>query len=154
MSANSTGARVCIMGCGRVGARLAELFYKASFVVTVIDLNADSFDRLSDAQLRDNAILGDGTDPAILDRAGIRDADIFIAVTNGDNRNIMASQVARTTFEVPHVLCRIYDVGRHEIYKRMGLNSFCPTLSGADFIFHAMVDAVAAPLVQETTNHG
>ncbi len=66
----------------------------------------------------------------------------------------MASQVARTTFEVPHVLCRIYDVGRHEIYKRMGLNSFCPTLSGADFIFHAMVDAVAAPILQEAPKHG
>lgn len=134
--------RVCIMGCGRVGARLADNFHSVGARVTIIDLSSDAFDRLMSKEVRDAAVLGDGTDPDVLKKAGIEEAVIFIAVTNGDNRNIMASQIAKVTFEVPNVLCRIYDPRRHEIYRKLGVNSYCPTLNAAQYIFEAMSGAL------------
>ena len=71
-------------------------------------------------------------------RAGIEEADAFAAVTNGDNRNIMASQVAREIFHVKKVVCRIYDPIRESLYKKLGLETFCPTVVGADLMFTAL----------------
>ncbi len=130
---------VCIMGCGRVGAMLAERFHDLHYAVHVIDLNAEAFGRLNDREVREHhTTQGDGTDPEVLERAGIGDADIFIAVTNGDNRNILAAQVAKRQFEVKKVICRIYDPKRHEIYGKLGIQSICPTIIGADTIFAAV----------------
>lgn len=124
------------MGCGRVGATLAEYFHNHEYDVQIIDLNTDAFLRLSDKSFREhNTTLGDGTDPSVLERAGVPGADIFIAVTNGDNRNILAVQIARSIFGVKQVICRIYDPRRHEIYRdKLGIQSICPTEMGADSI--------------------
>src|SRR5450631_3049969 len=92
--------RVCIMGCGRVGATLAERYFSEGNEVNVIDVNQDAFLRLSEGPLRDHAVLGDGTEPSVLEKAGIEGAAIFIAVTNGDNRNIMAVQIAQRRYGV------------------------------------------------------
>jgi trk system potassium uptake protein TrkA len=102
-------------------------------VVTVIDKDADSFARLQDG-LGVTKVVGDGTDMETLVRAGIKSADAFAAVTNGDNRNIMAAQIAQVTFEVPNVVCRIYDPLRQQTYKGLGLRSISPTIVGAKLL--------------------
>jgi len=129
---------VCIMGCGRIGATLAERYFEQGYDVRVIDTNPDAFLRLSEGPLRNAAVLGNGTELNALERAGIIDAVIFIAVTNGDNRNIMATQIAQRRYNVPQVICRIYDPMRHETYTRLGVPSFCPTVMGAEEIYRVL----------------
>ena len=144
------------MGCGRVGAKLAEYFRNKRYEVQVIDSTNDAFQRLSDKTLRDHhTTLGDGTDPSVLERAGVPGSDIFIAVTNGDNRNIMAVQIAKYQFGVQRVICRIYDPKRHEIYRdKLGINSICPTEIGADsIIFQLTGERIATdPYIQSVTS--
>lgn len=125
---------IVILGCGRVGARLAEQLDKAGHQVTVIDSSTDSFQRLS-PDFRGEKVLGNGTDGDVLKRAGIESADAFAAVTNGDNRNIMASQIAKEIFHVQKVVCRIYDPLRQSTYSGLGLDAICPTIIGADLFF-------------------
>ncbi len=115
-----------IMGCGRVGARVASLLDNTGNAVTVVDTDNRAFRRLP-AGFRGETIIGTGIDEDVLRRAGIETADVFIAVTNGDNRNIMAAQVARLIFDVPEVICRIYDPVREDTYRRLGLSTVCPT---------------------------
>jgi trk system potassium uptake protein TrkA len=129
--------KVIIMGCGRVGATLAISMDKAGHKVTVIDDNADAFQRL-DASFKGEKVQGSGIDEETLKEAGIESADAFAAVTNGDNRNIMASQIAREIFHVKKVVCRIYDPIREATYKELGLETICPTLVGAQMIFDAL----------------
>jgi trk system potassium uptake protein TrkA len=118
--------KVVIMGCGRVGARVAALLDQAGNDVSVIDTDSRAFRRLP-AGFGGETIIGTGIDEDVQRRAGIEGADAFIAVTNGDNRNIMASQVARLIFAVPEVVCRIYDPVREDTYRRLGLTTVCPT---------------------------
>jgi len=118
--------KVVIMGCGRVGARIAGLLDNSGNHVSVIDTDNRAFRRLP-VGFGGETVIGTGIDEDVLRKAGIEDADAFIAVTNGDNRNIMASQVARLVFEVPEVICRIYDPVREETYRRLGLTTVCPT---------------------------
>jgi len=118
--------KVVIMGCGRVGARVAALLDNTGNDVTVIDTDSRSFRRLP-AGFGGETIIGTGIDEDVLRRAGIEEAEVFIAATNGDNRNIMASQVARLIFDVPEVICRIYDPVREDTYRRLGLTTVCPT---------------------------
>ena len=118
--------KVVVMGCGRVGARIAGLLDNSGNQVSVIDTDNRAFRRLP-AGFGGETVIGTGIDEDVLRKAGIEDADAFIAVTNGDNRNIMASQVARLVFEVPEVVCRIYDPVREETYRRLGLTTVCPT---------------------------
>lgn len=126
--------KIIILGCGRVGATLATLMSKDHHDVTVIDLNGDAFARLG-LGFNGRTHVGDGTDEDVLRRAGLENADAFAAVTNGDNRNIMASQIAREIFKVKKVVCRIYDPIREETYREMGLETFCPTKMGAQMLF-------------------
>ncbi|MCC7021390.1 MAG: TrkA family potassium uptake protein [Thermomicrobiales bacterium] len=118
--------KVVIMGCGRVGARIAALLDNTGNQVSVIDIDSQAFRRLPVA-FGGETVIGTGIDEDILRRAGIEDADAFVAVTNGDNRNIMAAQVARMVFDVPEVVCRIYDPVREDTYRRLGLTTVCPT---------------------------
>jgi trk system potassium uptake protein TrkA len=129
--------KVVIMGCGRVGATLAINMDKAGHKVTVIDSNTDSFQRL-DPTFRGEKVQGSGIDEEILKEAGIETADAFAAVTNGDNRNIMASQIAKEIFHVKKVVCRIYDPIRENTYRELGLETVCPTLVGAQMLFDAL----------------
>ena len=121
------------MGCGRVGAELASLLDGAGHQVTVLDLDAYSFRRLP-RTFRGTALLGNGIDEEALKRAGIQAADVFFALTQGDNRNIMAAQIAKHIFNVPRVICRIYDPLRKEIYVSLGLEAISPTTIMADIL--------------------
>lgn len=129
--------KIVILGCGRVGATLATMMDHAGHTVTIIDASGDSFQRL-DADFRGETVLGNGIDGEVLIRAGIKDADAFAAVTNGDNRNIMASQIAKEIFKVKKVVCRIYDPIRQSTYNELGLESISPTIVGAELLFGAI----------------
>ncbi|MDD5591312.1 MAG: TrkA family potassium uptake protein [Dehalococcoidales bacterium] len=118
--------KVVIMGCGRVGARLAGLLDGDGHSVTILDTDTYSFRRLPPT-FKGNALVGNGLDQEVLKRSGIEDADAFVATTQGDNRNIMASQIAKNIFNVPKVVSRIYDPLRQELYSTMGLDAISPT---------------------------
>ena len=122
-----------IVGCGRVGAKLALDLSAAGHSVTIIDINASAFSRLGDS-FAGEAIIGDGIDADTLRRAGIEEVDAFCALTQGDNRNIMAAQIAQHLFKVPDVICRIADPIRDEVYRKLGLKTYCPTLIGTDTV--------------------
>jgi trk system potassium uptake protein TrkA len=128
--------KVLIVGCGRVGSRLAQELDREGHEVTIVDNNPGAFSRFASRgvfgeNFSGNFVVGDGTEADLLRRAGIEDADCFIAVTQGDNRNIMAAQIAQNVFRVPKVVCRIYDPIRDEVYRKLGLSVFCPTTEGA-----------------------
>ena len=118
--------KVVIMGCGRVGAQLASLLDIEGHEVTVLDIDLYSFRRLT-SSFGGAALLGNGLDEDALKRAGIETADAFIVVTQGDNRNVMAAQIAKHIFNVPRVICRIYDPLRRDLYATLGLEAISPT---------------------------
>ena len=118
--------KVIIMGCSRVGARLAALLDVDGHKVTIIDIDTYSFRRLPPT-FGGTALFGSGIDEEALRRAGIEEADVFVATTQGDNRNVMACQIAKHIFNVPRVMCRIYDPLREEMYSALGLETISPT---------------------------
>ena len=118
--------KVVIVGCGRVGSMLATQLDAAGHDVTIIDERVGAFNRLGEGY-GGNMVVGTGIDESVLRRAGIEAADCFAAVTNGDNRNIMAAQVAKAVFNVPRVITRIYDPIREQTYREFGLETICST---------------------------
>ncbi len=118
--------KVVIMGCGRVGAQLAVLLDAEGHTVTVLDTDTYSFRRLP-PDFGGTALVGNGLDQEALKKAGIEEADAFVVVTQGDNRNVMAAQIAKHIFNVPRVICRIYDPLRQELYQTLGLEAISPT---------------------------
>src|SRR4030065_191168 len=118
--------KIIIMGCGRVGAQLAELLDKEGHIVTVIDRDPSALRKLPSG-FGGTALQGNALDEEVLRKAGIEKGDAFVAVTQGDNRNIMAAQIAKHIFNVPKVLCRIYDPLRRDIYEMLGLHAISPT---------------------------
>ena len=129
--------KIVIMGCGRVGATLAGMLDADGHTVCIMDTDPYAFRRLP-ASFRGQAMVGNGMDQDDLRRAGIEDADAFAAVTQGDNRNVMACQVAKHIFGVKKAVCRIYDPVRQDIYRMLGLDAICPTIVGADLMRQAL----------------
>ena len=125
--------KIIIMGCGRVGARLAGLLDIEGHQVTILDTNSYSFRRLP-PEFNGTALLGNGTDEEALRKAGIEEADAFVAVTQGDNRNVMAAQIAMHIFNVPRVISRIYDPLRRQLYNSLGIEAISPTIIFAQMI--------------------
>ena len=134
---------VIIMGCGRVGARLARLLVDAGNEVLVMDLTPSAFDRLG-RDFPGVTMVGNGIDHDDLVKAGIERADAFAAVTQGDNRNIMAAQIAKHVFKVPRVVTRIYDPIRQDTFKALGLDAVSPTVIGAQ-VFYSMLTGEESP---------
>jgi trk system potassium uptake protein TrkA len=129
--------KIIIMGCGRVGAELATLLDREGHDVTVLDLTASAFSRLP-AGFHGRTVVGNGIDVDVLRRIGLADADAFVTVTQGDNRNVMAAQIARSIFNVKDVVCRIYDPIREELYHSLGLRTISPTKVGAELMRQAL----------------
>ncbi len=125
--------KIVIVGCGRVGAVLAEAFDGAGHEVIVVDLSTRAFDRLS-GEFSGQAIRGDGTDEDTLRRAGAVGADVFLALTEGDNRNVMAAQVATENLEIPKVVAKINDPVRAAAYAELGVATVCRTTMLSDAI--------------------
>ena len=130
--------RVIIMGCGRVAAELATQLDHDGHDVTILDTNAYQFTRFLPESFGGRKIVGNGIDQDTLRKAGIEQADAFIACTAGDNRNAMASQIAQYIFGVPRVVCRIYDPIREEMYRKLGLRTTSPTKVGAFLLREAL----------------
>ena len=133
--------KVIIVGCGRVGSRLALALDQAGNEVTIIDERVAAFDRLGN-DFHGNMVVGTGIDLGVLRRAGIEHTDAFASVTNGDNRNLMAAQIAQVVFRVPRVITRIYDPIREEVYRELGLETVCSTTLIADLIQGYVVEGV------------
>jgi trk system potassium uptake protein TrkA len=133
--------KVIIVGCGRVGARLARQLDAEGHKVAVVDQQVSAFERLG-REFGGAMVVGNCIDEAVLRRAGIEGADCFVSVTNGDNRNLMAAQIAQRIFKVKRVITRLYDPIRESVYREMGLETFCPTTLGADLIREYFVRGV------------
>ncbi|HEV2527975.1 MAG TPA: TrkA family potassium uptake protein [Thermomicrobiales bacterium] len=118
---------VVIMGCGRVGSRVAGILDGNGHTVAVIEIDQEAFRRLPPS-FRGQTILGTGIDEDVLRAARIESADAFIAVSGQDNRNIMATQLVQLLFDVGERICRITDPVREDVFRRMGvMTTVCPT---------------------------
>ncbi|HEY3062140.1 MAG TPA: TrkA family potassium uptake protein [Polyangiaceae bacterium] len=133
------------MGCGRVGARLALQLTNAHHDVTVLDVKSSAFSRLG-PDFKGTTMLGNGIDQDVLRRAGIERADAFVAATQGDNRNIMASQIAQHIYGVKRVVTRIYDPLRSNTFSDLGLRAISPTIIGANAFYEELTGETAPPL--------
>lgn len=141
---------IVIGGCGRVGAQLATMLSDDGHNVVVVDADPGSFRRLG-ASFNGLTIVGNGFDEQILEKAGIKQADIFVAVTNLDNANIMAGQVAKKLYDVPKVISRVYYPDREKTYHKLGLETVCGTtlvarkirdlIVGREFVSEVHLDA-------------
>ncbi|HET7727850.1 MAG TPA: TrkA family potassium uptake protein [Candidatus Limnocylindrales bacterium] len=118
--------KTVIVGCGRVGAGLADVLDRAGHEVTIIDRTTTAFDRLP-STFGGTAVRGDGTDEDVLRRAGAEGADLFLALTEGDNRNIMAAQLAVEAFGARRTIAKVNDPVRAEAYGHLGIATLCRT---------------------------
>ncbi|MFY9632433.1 MAG: NAD-binding protein [Candidatus Cybelea sp.] len=132
--------RYLIVGCGRVGSSLAKLLESDGHEVIVVDENAAAFKRLGPS-FKGHVVVGTGIDYDVLKRAGAATADGFIAVTNGDNRNIMAALIAQRMFKIQRIVARIYDPPRGLMYRQLGVQTVCPTTVGAKMIRDTLIGA-------------
>lgn len=130
--------RVVIAGCGRIGAELARLLDSEGHDVTVIDRDPEAFRRLS-AEFRGRALVGEVIDEELQRQAGVDAADAFIALADGDNHNVMASQIAKHMMGVPIVISQIKDPIRQETYNLLGIEAVSPTIIGAEHILNAIM---------------
>jgi trk system potassium uptake protein len=125
--------KTVVVGCGRVGAELADIFDRAGHQVIVLDVATRAFDRLP-STFGGSAVRGDGTDEDVLRRAGAEDADVFLALTEGDNRNVMAAQLAVEALGARKVIAKVNDPLRASAYADLGLATLCRTTLMADAV--------------------
>jgi trk system potassium uptake protein TrkA len=157
--------KAIILGCGRVGAHLATALAEHGHHVTVLDREPKAFQMLGDDFLVEHSggaprqatgpgsprattikqkitcVLGLGIDEDVLRQAGIENADAFAAVTDSDYTNIMACMMAKEIFRVPRVIARISEPKRKKIFHQLGLETFCPSILGAQSVFDLLVKA-------------
>src|SRR6184192_3508015 len=122
---NQPDLKLMIVGCGRVGSQIAANMDRAGHEVVIVDRDPNAFSRAASRgvltrDFKGEQVVGNGTD--------------------GDNRNIMASQIAKHIFKVPHVVTRIYDPERAETYEKLGVHTICPTIEGAKHIEHVLLE--------------
>ena len=144
---------VIIVGCGRVGSELAKLLSSEGHNVVVIDRAAKSFERLG-RTFNGMTLVGNGFDVELLKQAGIAQADAFCSVTNGDNSNIVAAQVAKKLFKVPKVIARVYDPSRADIYKSLGLDVLSGTILFAAMIRDKIIESRFSSYLIESKDVG
>ena len=124
---------VLIVGAGRVGSAVARTMLAAGHEVSVLDEDPLSHERLDAGQQTTwedaggRFTVGHGLEIDALSEAGLEEADVFIAATDGDNTNLTISQIAMRQFEVPKVICRVMDPARAEWYAEQGIHTICPT---------------------------
>src|SRR5215218_6806076 len=135
---------VLIVGCGRVGSSVARSMLREGHEVSCLDEDPESHSRLEVGldegweDLGGQFTVGTGLEVDALEAAGIGKADVFIASTDGDNTNIVISQIAQRRYEVPTVIARILDPLRAEWYREQGLNTVCPTKVAIDMLESAV----------------
>jgi trk system potassium uptake protein TrkA len=135
--------RVLIIGCGRMGAGLAQVMSLRGHFVTVIDKDPNAFRRLP-PNFKGQTVVGVGFDRDVLRTAGIEQTDALAAVTASDEANVVAARIARQIFKVPKVVARLYDPAEAEAYDRLGLENIAPVSWGvskiADLLSHSNLD--------------
>ena len=141
---------IVIMGCGRVGSTLAHILEDRDNTVSVIDRDPEAFRRLR-SSFKGDKITGFGFDRAVLTQAGIERADAFVAVSSGDNSNIISARVARETFNVERVVARIYDPRRAEVYERLGIPTVATVRWTADQMLRKIIPEGGQPLWRDPT---
>lgn len=144
---------VIIVGCGRVGSELAKLLSSEGHNVVVIDRQPKSFERLG-RTFNGVTLVGNGFDVEVLKQAGIAQADAFCSVTNGDNSNIVAAQVAKKIFKVPKVIARVYDPSRADIYRSLGLDVISGTILFAAMLRDKIIESRFSSYLIESKDVG
>jgi trk system potassium uptake protein TrkA len=135
--------RVIIVGCGRVGARVAAELDQRGEHVTIIDTNPRAFNRLPQG-FSGESVRGNGTDEDVMRTAGAEQADLLMTLTEGDNRNALAAQVGKHTFGIPRVIAKVNDPLRGEAYRALGLETISRTIILGDALVTAAVDGAEA----------
>lgn len=133
---------ILIIGCGKVGSRLAAVLDKRGHDVSVVDRLEENFNRLPD-DFGGFTWVGVPIDQEVLKNAGIESCDAVCAVTQEDDSNIMAAQLAKDLYNVPRVFARISDVDKVEVYKGFGIHNVCPTNLTVEAALAAVEDAAA-----------
>ena len=141
---------IVIMGCGRVGSTLAHILEDRGCSVAVIDQDPEAFRRLG-SSFKGRKITGIGFDQTVLEKAGIREAGAFAAVSSGDNSNVIAARVARESFGVERVAARIYDPRRAEVYQRLGIPTVATVRWTADQMLRRLLPDGVEPLWRDPT---
>ena len=122
---------IIVVGCGRLGTILVNRLSLIGHSIVIIDNNPSAFEGLS-SDFSGFTIEGDATEISVLQKAKVDKADLFLAVTNNDNINLMVAQIARNIFKVPKVMARVYDPKREIVYKNMSISTICPIMLAAD----------------------
>ena len=141
--------KVIIVGCGRVGAHTAAALAREGHDVAVVDHSEDAF-RLLPAAFEGRTLRGVAFERTVLEEAGIAEADALVAVTSGDNTNIVVARIAKDVYRVPDVVARIYDPRRADIYRRYGIQTFAPTAWSAGKI----VEFIVSPNLEREESFG
>lgn len=137
---------IVIVGCGRVGSELARLLDDEGHSVAIIDRDPDALRKRLGESYSGRTVTGSGFDRDVLDDAGVSEADGFVAVTSGDNTNIVAARIARETYEIPNVVARIYDPRRATLYQRLGIPTVATVAWTTDQVMRKLLPGDAAPL--------
>lgn len=132
--------RLVIIGCGTMGSLLANALAAEGHQVTVVDNDPKAFNRLPEG-FQGKTVLGTGFDEEVLERAATGSADVVLAVTNNDNVNLFAGQLARKKFHVPRVLVRLFDPEKEKIFQDEGLELVCLTTLGVKAFQEALSQA-------------
>jgi trk system potassium uptake protein TrkA len=135
---------VVVIGCGRVGSELAGALELGGHSVSIVDKNARAFRRLGSG-FAGRTVVGFGFDRDHLGQAGIEDAGAFASVTNGDNSNILCARIARETYNIEHVVARIYDPRRALIYQRLGISTVATVSWTTDQVMRRLLPAEEQP---------
>ena len=129
--------KALIIGCGRVGSTIALNLHSEGWEVTVVDEKEDALSRLGESW-RGAFVVGHGMDTDLLRQAGIEDADAVVAVTDGDNTNIVIGQVAQKRFDIGCVVVRVLDPARADFYAARGMRTVCPTQVAIDALMETV----------------
>lgn len=139
-----------ILGCGRVGSRLAHALEEKGHSVAIVDQNPAAFRRLG-SHFEGKRVEGFGLDRKTLEEAGIQEAHAFAAVSSGDNSNIITARIARERFQVENVVARIYDPRRAEVYQRLGIQTVRTVQWTTDRILRRLLPEDSETVYQDPT---
>ncbi|MBP3866940.1 MAG: TrkA family potassium uptake protein [Eggerthellaceae bacterium] len=136
---------VIVVGCGRVGSRLAGMLSDNGANVCVVDVKAEAFSNLG-RNFNGSTVQGIGYDEDTLIKAGIEDCDVVAAVTQSDNANLMTTEVASRLYNVPHVIARLYNHDHERAYMQLGIDYVCGTTLVAEEVFSKAVSGLGSHL--------
>lgn len=137
--------KVIIVGCGKLGSGLAQNLIRKGHTVTVIDNNPEAFELLG-KDFSGKTIVGIGFDRDVLEEAQIRVSDAIVACSKSDEANALIGRISRNIYKVPHVISRLYDPRKAEIYRALGIQTISTTnwgvLRATEMLSYSQLDSV------------